>query len=172
MRQALIALLAVTLMGAYAAYGDTVVETDSGKAIAVPDGWTVEIIPEGFNTGVYDNNLNPLGMRDPGEFPLYNYLLYLKGCWLPDDGTPKFSPQPICPEIPTVVPAQECYASGEGQVDDVDCLVDPCNRRCYVASSPPPTYCDDLYPETPTEETCDGVLVISPGFGGDRITCE
>ena len=30
MRQALIALLAVTMMGAYAAYGDVVIETDNG----------------------------------------------------------------------------------------------------------------------------------------------
>jgi len=171
MKHALIALLAVTLMGAYAAYGDVVIETDNGFAFNVPDGWVVRAMPEGFNTAPFDQYDNPFGRRN-GQFPVYQLHLKQLGC-LDDDGTPRFSPQPICPEIPTVVPTQTCYVGGQGEgPDDVDCLAEPCNRRCYTASRPPPTYCDDLYPETPTEETCDGVLVISPGFGGDIITCE
>jgi hypothetical protein len=107
---------ALWVFGICAAHSETYVETSSGWAIQIPDGWDFQAVPRGFNTAPFDAALNPYG-AEGGRFPLYDLWLHLNNC---SDGELIISPS-NCPPLPKVVPTQNCYTEPVEEVQVEKC---------------------------------------------------
>lgn len=108
----------------------TYVETASGFALEVPEGWEFQAVPEGFNTAPFDSATNPFGMEG-GRFPVYDLFLRSIGC-NPDGGL-IISPA-VCPPQPRFIVPQGCYV-----VPPVEPQVEKCPSGQLVIS---PNICD------------------------------
>lgn len=102
----------VGIVSSQRAHADTYVETSSGWAFKIPEGWSFQAVPNGFNTAPFDAETNPFGMKQ-GQFPLYNLYLSTLNC---HPGELVISPS-ACPPQPEVIEPLGCYTYSEPPVE-------------------------------------------------------
>lgn len=128
-------LILVVTLCSMPSEAETVIEFDNGYTLDLPDGWEVVIQPEGFNSQTYDPEKNPSGkLPGWGGWPWYDLYLESIGCG-EDDGSPRFSPQPLCPPQPEFTQEAQCYF----EEPEPPCIVD----TGAPVFSPHPPFCDE-----------------------------
>lgn len=133
MKNLIILLLTLSVFACVPAKANVTLHLDNGIIVNVPQGWSVQVVPEGFNSAPYDEETNILGkLPGFGGWPLLEPLCRLFGYFEPVYGTkdPQWYTCNLKPELLTpATPEYDFYDSDSDGVidfgDDTGCSYDP-----------------------------------------------